>query len=227
MRFGQEVFVTAFLVLMLILLGGSIHTTFEGAVIRTINTLLAAIGAILVSNLIWPYRPQQYLRQNLRKGLNSLSQYIKFILDDSLRGNYHRHLCYEKKNKILHVIQTSHKLANKYATKHEQQLQELLEQLFTEIVALGDILNKPISEYSLDEVTTKLSRITPGLIRAMKQPHEKLLTKLEAEIATLTTIDNRLYNKDFIHYDASYIQFLLTTIINTLKQVCAIKYAEI
>ena len=180
----------ALLSLIIILISGSVSASSLNFLQNFINVFLGIIISILVSNFLWSFNSYDLLKKKIKKGPFYVSSYVRFVFDDSLRGNFHRLRRYEKKTQILQFIESSYKLkkiqvsdgSNEEIDKNFLHYQE---QLFIEVIALSDLLNKPNSEYTLDLIMTELDDLGNYLSDAIENPSSENLSDLKKLISKL------------------------------------------
>jgi len=214
-KYGPNISVPSVFVLMLILLSCNAPTEMNDALQRTLSVIMGSTLAIIVSHLIWPYRPYRVLQQNLLKTFHNLGLYLKLVMNDSLRGNFHRLRQYELKNKTLESIQACRNTIQ-YQKFHEEEILKSLEALFEQCTALSDVLNKPNSEFTLDIASRELSLISTTITEIFKRFDTNSLEKLQIQLKELKEHEENSTYNILTKNDIKCICFLLAQINQTL-----------
>lgn len=151
LRYGLDKFLPALFIVLLVLFAGG-QKTIEFTIVwhRVIGFVLGALWAIIIANIIYPYNPKKILERSIKLTFEKLGFYLTVVINNSLRGNFQRVQIFELKNYILETLQDSRKIAAKHGNEWQKNILLMQTRMFAELVALGDLLTKPNSEYTLD-----------------------------------------------------------------------------
>ena len=154
LQYGLPLFVPALLILILLLFSLGIPVAnIHGANQRVLDIFIGSVWAILVANLIWPYRPRQLLRKYSQKTFRDIAAYLRFVVNDSVRGNIQRIKRYQLKSDIIQNLANYRKLIKIYGTEATLNRFRRQSRIFMQIAALSDVFIKPNSECTLDILT--------------------------------------------------------------------------
>ncbi len=154
LKYGLPIFVPALLILILLLFSlGIPAANISGANLRVFDIFIGSAWAILVANLIWPYRPRKLLQKYSQKTFRDIAAYLRFVVNDSVRGNIQRIKRYQLKSDIIQSLAEYRKLIEIYGTEVTLNRFRRQSRIFMQIAALSDVFIKPNSEYTLDILT--------------------------------------------------------------------------
>ena len=225
MKYGNNIFLPAIFILLMILFSGGIPATdFTHAVYRLLAVLISTLWAILISNILWPFAPRKLLQKSQQKIFRDIGKYLKFVIEDSARGNLQRLRRYELKNSALQEIKNCYALTNKYGTPKNKQLLKQQRRLFAQIAALSDLFSKPNSEFILDT----LESITPGIdnlathMTTMTRINKEILRTLAEQINSLEKFAQARQDEFLFYSDIKCLSYLLTRLQQTLDNIYAL-----
>jgi uncharacterized membrane protein YccC len=215
-KYGAYLGLPAALCLFLILMSSNSHVNLAANLHRLINLEAGVLLAILLSNLIWPYRPRKHLQSNLKANTEYIRHYLKLVINDALRGNFHRLEQFKLKRQTLQSLYQARLLNKHYHFPSEYFILQQQGHLFNQTAAISDVLSKPNTEYFLDIITPKLEQLSLLLPDAIRTPDVSTLKQLKQITESFKNIIEKLKNRPLAITDAQSLYYLLTQMNKTL-----------
>lgn len=200
--YGKDIFIPAMLILLMLIITVSKVATPPELSQRLFSTGIAAIIAIAVSTLLWPYQPKKLIAARLALAANYLRNYSKWMLLDHICGTHTSHYCNDLRMRCFDNLHQCRKLLNNHPNGQQIERWRLLLRMYGSLVAISHLLDEPSSSSSFNKITTELKATQQRLFEAFAQLNSKQHDSPGVPIRTLAehVLANSQHNEDLISY---------------------------
>ena len=207
-QYGQPILIASVTSVVLISIAGFKPTTVTLALDRSLNILIAGGLILVVTNLIFPYRPAKHLKKRLQLCSYQLKQLCQATILSSLCGTAQSRYRTQLKNYTLSNLQICRQLIKRYPDDIRLEQWRIIFSFYNSLNALCLLLSEPGNSTSFNQLSRYLFHINQVLCSCLQHlntaHYHSSLNKLK-DIEQQLTEEAKTHNEDI-----ASLAFLMT-----------------